>query len=269
MPDAHANFAYSLVATAPSPATNGTSLVVTSAEGALFPAVPFNAVICPAGTAPTSANAEVVRVTARSTDTLTITRAQESSSARTVVVGDQIFAAVTAKTLTDIEPAAVMGPPIVIARSSDTAARNSGNTGSTLTADDTLLFAIGGSSGRTWMIEMFLFFNGANVTMDAKASFTVPSGSTIKGGYGFVAGSAGFPGSPASAASYGVTAPLAAAGPWVWATGTGADVFARGEAYLIEGGTSGNVVLNWAQNTSDAGNLVLNKGSFLRATRLV
>lgn len=105
MPDAHTNFATSLVATAPSPATFGTSLVVTSGDGALFASVPFNAIICPAGTQPTTANAEIVRVTARSTDTLTITRAQEGSSARTVGVGDQIFMGVTAKTLTDAETA--------------------------------------------------------------------------------------------------------------------------------------------------------------------
>ncbi|MBA2741121.1 MAG: hypothetical protein H0U46_03820, partial [Actinobacteria bacterium] len=42
-------------------------------------------------------------VTAISTDTLTITRAQEGTSARTVVVGDQIAATITAKTLTDAE----------------------------------------------------------------------------------------------------------------------------------------------------------------------
>lgn len=102
------NFATSLVATAPSPASSGTSLVVTAGEGTLFPdpAVgAFNAIICPASAQPTAANAEIVRVTARSTDTLTITRTQESSSARTVVVGDRIFAGVTVKTLTDLEAA--------------------------------------------------------------------------------------------------------------------------------------------------------------------
>lgn len=101
--DAHKNFAVSAVATAPSPALSGTSLVVTAAAGALFPAVPFNATICPANTQPTASNAEIVRVTAISTDTLTIVRAQESSSARTVIVGDQIIAGITAKTVTDIE----------------------------------------------------------------------------------------------------------------------------------------------------------------------
>jgi hypothetical protein len=101
--DQHKNFATSLVATAPSPATSGTSLVVTGGEGTRFPAVPFNATICPSNADPTPANAEIVRVTGISTDTLTITRAQESSSARTVVVGDRIFAGTTAKTLTDVE----------------------------------------------------------------------------------------------------------------------------------------------------------------------
>lgn len=101
-PDAHANFAISSVATAPSPATSGTSLVVAAGEGARFPAVPFNAVVCP-NAVPTPANAEVVRVTARTTDTLTISRAQEGSVARAIVAGDKIFAAITAKTLTDVE----------------------------------------------------------------------------------------------------------------------------------------------------------------------
>ena len=103
--DAHLNFAYGTVATAPSPATSGTSLVLTSGHGARFPTPPFNAVIWVAGASALSSNAEVVRVTAKSTDTLTITRAQEGSSARTVVVGDQIAAAITSKTLTDVETA--------------------------------------------------------------------------------------------------------------------------------------------------------------------
>lgn len=101
-PDAHANFAYSHVATAPSPASSGTSLVVTAGEGVRFPAVPFNATIWPIGTIPLATNAEIVRVTGRSTDTLTIVRAQESSSARSVIVGDQIAATITKKTFDDL-----------------------------------------------------------------------------------------------------------------------------------------------------------------------
>lgn len=105
MPDLHKNFAYSLVATAPSPATSGTSLVVTGGDGTKFPTAPFNATIWPTGVQPTAANAEIVRVTGIATDTFTITRTQESTSARTVVVGDQISATITAKTATDIDTA--------------------------------------------------------------------------------------------------------------------------------------------------------------------
>lgn len=90
------NFSYSLVATAPSPATSGTSLVVTGGDGTKFPAVPFPATIWPINARPTTANAEVVTVTAISTDTFTIVRAQENSTARTVIIGDQIAATDTA-----------------------------------------------------------------------------------------------------------------------------------------------------------------------------
>ena len=101
--DAHANFAYSTVATAPSPATSGTSLVVAAGGGALFPTPPFNATVWPASLQPLASNAEIVRVTGISTDTLTIVRAQESSSAQSIVVGDQIAATITKKTITDVE----------------------------------------------------------------------------------------------------------------------------------------------------------------------
>lgn len=95
MADSVANFAFSTVATAPSPATTGTSLVVASGEGTLFPAVPFNAVVYPSDADPSTSNAEIVRVTAVSTDTLTITREQESTSARTIATGDRIHAGIS------------------------------------------------------------------------------------------------------------------------------------------------------------------------------
>ena len=152
MVDAHKNFAISLVATAPSPATTGTSLVVTAAGGALFPAVPFNAVIWPAGAAPTAANAEIVRVTNISTDTFTITRTQESTSARTVVVGDQIAAAITALTLTDVENA--LARDTLWAAKGDLAAGTAADTAAILTvgADDTILMAdAAAATGLKWV----------------------------------------------------------------------------------------------------------------------
>lgn len=107
--DAHKNFAYSTVATAPSPATSGTTLIVQAGDGTHFPAAPFNATVWPAGSQPTVSNAEIVRVTNISTDTFTITRTQESTSARAITAGDQIAATITAKTLTDVETAAGTG----------------------------------------------------------------------------------------------------------------------------------------------------------------
>ena len=101
--DTHPNFAYSTVATAPSPASSGTSLVVASGDGALFADFPFNATIWPADEQPTDDNAEIVRITGRSTDTLTIERAAEGTVARTVVVGDQIAVTITKKVFTDVE----------------------------------------------------------------------------------------------------------------------------------------------------------------------
>lgn len=103
MIDPHANFAYSTILTAPSPATSGTSTAVQSGDGLKFPAVSFNALVWPAGVNPLASNAEIVRVTNIATDTFTIVRTQESTSARTIVVGDQIAAGITAKTLQDVE----------------------------------------------------------------------------------------------------------------------------------------------------------------------
>jgi len=101
--DTHKNFAYSTVLTAPSPAGSGTTLTVQAGDGAKFPTVPFNIAVWPAGTLPTTANAEVMRVTAISTDTFTVVRTQESSSARNVQVSDQVANAMTVKVFSDIE----------------------------------------------------------------------------------------------------------------------------------------------------------------------
>lgn len=107
MADSIANFAYSPgIATAPSPATSGTSLVTTAGHGARFTATPpFNCTIWPKNTAPTKDNAEIVRVTAISTDTFTITRAQEGTTAKTITTDFQISQSITKKYIDDINTA--------------------------------------------------------------------------------------------------------------------------------------------------------------------
>jgi hypothetical protein len=88
------NFARTNVATAPSPATSGATLTVTSGHGARL--YVGTAVLHPADATPTPANAEVVAITDVTGDVVTITRAQESSTARTVVVGDVLTQGITA-----------------------------------------------------------------------------------------------------------------------------------------------------------------------------
>lgn len=100
--DSLVNFGYTLVATAPSPATSGTSLVVTAGDGALLPAAPFDLTLYAVGTQPLASNAEIVRCTAKSTDTLTITRAQYGTTAQSVAVGWAVDNAVTANLLSQL-----------------------------------------------------------------------------------------------------------------------------------------------------------------------
>ena len=92
------NFSYSVVATAPSPASSGTSISV--GDGSVFPDTPFVATIWPSGAIPLVGNSEVVRVTSVSGNTLTIERGYEGTSARAVVAGDQIVSGLTAGAFT-------------------------------------------------------------------------------------------------------------------------------------------------------------------------
>lgn len=148
--DAHANFAFTAVAVAPITPTAGTALTVTTGAGALFPAAPFNVVIWPTSAQPSSTNAEIARCTNVVGDVLTIVRAQEGTSARTVVVGDQIMLAPTTKVFTDIEaatPSALVTAKgdLIVATASGVVTRHGiGSDGRGLLADS------GQSNGLVW-----------------------------------------------------------------------------------------------------------------------
>ena len=101
--DQHSNLTSSAVVIPPSPAISGGSLSITPGTGVLFPTPPFNCVVCPVNTTPTAANAEIIQVTNIVSDVFYIARTQESSSARTILVGDTVFVAMTAKVFTDVE----------------------------------------------------------------------------------------------------------------------------------------------------------------------
>lgn len=166
--DAKKNFAYSVVATAPSPAASGTTLIVAPGDGAKFPAAPFNAVVWPSGVQPTTTNAEVVRVTAKSVDTLTIVRAQESSSARTIVANDQIAQNITAKSLTDIENAiTTAGQTTAPVGAVIMWTTNSAPTGWTI--------CDGSAINRTTFSELFAVIGTTFGTGDGSTTFNVPN----------------------------------------------------------------------------------------------
>jgi microcystin-dependent protein len=165
--DDHKNFAYSVVAVAPVPATSGTSLEVAPGDGAKFPTAPFNAVVWPASVQPTTANAEVIRVTAKATDTFTIVRTQEGSSARTIGVNDQISNNITDKALTDIEAAFV------------TAGMTTAPVGGaimwfTTVAPTGWLILDGSAVSRTTYSELFALWGGTFGSGDGSTTFNIP-----------------------------------------------------------------------------------------------
>ena len=145
MADAHKNFAYSTVrGTNEGDTTNpgtGTTLTVQKGHGSKFPPVPFNATVWGTGTQPTltgvaGTTAEIVRVTNIQDDTFTIIRADgetgepnNTSTNRSIVVGDQIAAAITAKTLVDAEDGLNYYAPLHIAGSGQTGFQTLGGTG--------------------------------------------------------------------------------------------------------------------------------------------
>ncbi len=104
--DARANLGVATVATAPSPATSGTSLTVTAGQGANLPVGTFQALVGPASYSLPADRAllEIVRCTRTAgSDVVTLVRAQEGTNARTIVAGDVLSATVTKRTLDDID----------------------------------------------------------------------------------------------------------------------------------------------------------------------
>ena len=98
----HTDLSIVPVAVAPDPATSGTTLEVTNANAAYLPNVyPWWAVVKPSGVAPSRSNAEIIKVTAGSAGTTnttyTIVRSQgvPATTARTIVVNDDIYEAIS------------------------------------------------------------------------------------------------------------------------------------------------------------------------------
>ena len=68
-----------------------TSITVDASDASTFPSTPFYATISPIGETPNLLNAEIVKVTAISSGTLTVTRGQRSTTAKAFAAGSVIF----------------------------------------------------------------------------------------------------------------------------------------------------------------------------------
>ena len=182
------NNSRSLVATAPSPATSGTSLVVTAATGADFPAPGngFWATIWDAAlyADPTNDPAmEIVLVTARSTDTLTITRAQQGTAARTVAVGDAIALLWTASNVTDMTGAINTAETAITSKFWDAVVAASGgdytDLGSALTAGAKRILVKGsitqGAALTISQTDVYIEGNGAAIITIGNTTNTITS----------------------------------------------------------------------------------------------
>jgi hypothetical protein len=95
----------STVLVPPTPANSGPNLTLQLGGGGRMPAPPFDATVWPQGQIATIDNAEVVRVTLVSGDTLVMTRAIGNSNTRTILIGDVVMAGVTVSQLVTIEQA--------------------------------------------------------------------------------------------------------------------------------------------------------------------
>ncbi|MDP3793574.1 MAG: hypothetical protein Q8R07_02360, partial [Candidatus Uhrbacteria bacterium] len=79
--------------------SGATTLNVQSGDGVKFPAAPFHATLYTTD----ASLGEIVKVTAKSTDAFTITRAQEGTSAQSWIQGAKLELLVTAKLFDDFQ----------------------------------------------------------------------------------------------------------------------------------------------------------------------
>jgi len=98
------NFAIGLVQTAPSPALSGTSLILYAGQGDRMPATPFYVTVAPQGVLTSLDTAEVLEVTSRTGDTLTIVRAQKGTTAKEIGVDWLLANGIYTEDLDEYEP---------------------------------------------------------------------------------------------------------------------------------------------------------------------
>ena len=133
--------------------SSATSVTVASGHGARFPSLTGSEYFY-ATLIDSSNNLEIVKVTARSSDVLTATRAQESTTARAYAIGDRIELRVTAQSLVD-----ATSLDTVVADNSITAAKinvsGNGTSGQALLSDGDGSFSYGDAGGGLQSQQVF------------------------------------------------------------------------------------------------------------------
>lgn len=125
----------------------------------------------------------------------------------------------------------------------------------TLTADPDLTVAV--LANTTYKVSFSLLYKGAATnTGDLKFGFSVPSGATLAGGFLGIANPLGVTILPVTSAASVLVS---------YGNGTGNPLWCQVTAGLIVSSTAGNLVLTWAQNTSNATATTLMTGSSLQA----
>lgn len=195
---------------------------------------------------------EVVKVTAYTTagTTATVVRGQEGTSGVAHASGAKVVHGTLASGVGDTRTAYKTADETV-------------TSSTTLQDDDHLVVPIG--ANETWAVQYTLYLSSANATGDFKATIGVPSGATVRNTsiIGIDAAATSATGSAkmqsiSSATALNVGVPASAQ----------ADTVAIFTASIENGATPGNVILQWAQNVSNASGTVVEQGSWLLATRL-
>jgi hypothetical protein len=169
----------------------------------------------------------------------------------------------TLRQTTGAEDMQVLYPSSTVVRSTDSAARTS----STLADDDVLTFEADPVAAGVLLVEGFLVVSAANSTMDFKYAWSIPSG--VTGYHGPLTGTSSNMGGWANVQAGSTPAALhsdltSAVSLGSFAGITGVTI----AALLFVASPGGDVTLQWAQNTTDAGDLILKKGSFLRVSKV-
>jgi len=129
-----------------------------------------------------------------------------------------------------------------------------------------LVLPISASATERWRVTYFLFVEAANNAMDLKLGFTAPAGAS--GRWGAYSAAGALTGGWAPTVVGTTPAPILPLGTAL-EFGTRAGVIGIPVTAVIKGGgTAGNLQIQYAQNTEDAGALSILDGSVLEAVKV-